>query len=242
MHSPPQFIVYHDEGDRPSEDDVLEFRLTYEGQLTSTRVWVEAQACPNCGHTPAAPKDGKAEHKHVIRKHFHSQLKQLWQVNPVLKRWVEQSNMKLAVLGRKPPTLSEIADNFTDPHPFRWLPLATEDSQLICALDILYLRGDARGGLLNNADIDNRVKTIIDALKMPKPSQLPGDASPTADEDPFFVLLEDDSLVTRLSVDADVLLSPTNPNLGQTDSRVVVSVKLWRHTSLPPANPMIGIW
>ena len=78
------------------------------------------------------------------------------------------------------------------------------------------------------SDLDNRVKTLIDALKIPKKRELPDKAAPdlARDEDPFYVLLEDDSLVTHLSVETDVLLDPTDPNLGDEDSRVVIAVKV----------------
>jgi hypothetical protein len=110
----------------------------------------------------------------------------------------------------------------------------------MCSLDVLYLRGDWKGSVLNNADIDNRMKTVIDALKIPGHGQMPSGAIPNADEDPFYVLLQDDSLVTRLAVETDILLSP-NAAFGDNDSKVTVSVKLWRHSALASTSPSIGM-
>ena len=50
--------------------------------------------------------------------------------------------------------------------------------------------------------------------------------TPEADEDPFFVLLEDDGMVTRLAIETDMLLQPTSDDVGQQDARLVISVTL----------------
>jgi hypothetical protein len=189
----------------------VEFRLTYQGSLRSTRTFVD--------QGNGAPPDDKARHKHAIRRHFHSQLKRIAQLR--MPHWyvVTDNNW-----GRHD---QRIADQFAK-NGFRWLPLVRSDRALNCSLSILYLRKNAQGGPLSNADLDNRVKTLIDALKIPKRRELPSDAAPdpARDEDPFYVLLEDDSLVTHLSVETDVLLDPTDPDLGDEDSRVVIAVSV----------------
>jgi hypothetical protein len=48
------------------------------------------------------------------------------------------------------------------------------------------------------------MKTFLDALRMPQNlSEISADTVPQGDQDPFFCLLEDDNLITRLSVDTD---------------------------------------
>lgn len=190
----PNRFVYRDERVTP-KGDVMEFKLTYQGKLTSTRT---------------GPIDGKAAHKHDIRQRFHKQLKRWWGINPVL------------IFQAKASGIDEVVEA-----PFRWAPLVKPGRHMNCSISILYLRNGARGYVLSNADIDNRIKTLIDALKMPRPSELPTGAAPAADENPFFVLLSDDNLVTHLSVETDVLLEPTDPQLDDLDSRCVISVKLW---------------
>ena len=65
---------------------------------------------------------------------------------------------------------------------------------LLCSLNILFLRRDIPGSALSAGDIDNRIKTVIDALRRPRhANELAYHATPAADEDPFFRLLEDDS-------------------------------------------------
>jgi hypothetical protein len=73
------------------------------------------------------------------------------------------------------------------------------------------LRPEAPGQtVISGGDIDNRLKTLFDALRMPLPGEiheLPGEG-----REPFFCLLQDDSLVNNISITTDLLLGPTNPN------------------------------
>jgi hypothetical protein len=84
--------------------------------------------------------------------------------------------------------------------------LVIEELSLSCRLDILFLRSDRAGSLIKSGDIDNRLKTLFDALRMPESkAELGGYEKPIDDEDPFFVLLQDDKLITHISVETDVL-------------------------------------
>jgi hypothetical protein len=204
-----QRIVYRGRELFGVDSAVVEFRLTYQGPLKSTRVFVD----PGGG----APSDDKALHKHSIRKHFHPQLKRISELR--MPHWYRVTDPNW---GR---TDERIATRFAE-NGFRWLPLVRSDRPLSCSLSILYLRTGSQGGPLSMADLDNRVKTLIDALKVPKRRELPNDARPDQDEDPFYVLLEDDNLVTHLSVETDTLLDPTDPNLGDLDSRVVIAINV----------------
>lgn len=57
-------------------------------------------------------------------------------------------------------------------------------------------------------DIDNRLKTLFDALRLPnQTNELVGYDNPAPDENPFFCLLEDDSLITHVSVELSPSLS-----------------------------------
>jgi hypothetical protein len=62
---------------------------------------------------------------------------------------------------------------------------------LACGLDILFLRRDMPGVPLihSGGDIDNRLKTLFDALKIPESCAEIENYTKEADEDPFFVLL-----------------------------------------------------
>jgi len=80
----------------------------------------------------------------------------------------------------------------------------------VTELDISLLRPEPLGSIITQSgDIDNRLKTLLDALKVPiSPGALPASEKPGPEEDPFFCLLEDDSLITRISVSTDRLLEP----------------------------------
>jgi len=97
---------------------------------------------------------------------------------------------------------------------------------LLCAIHILFLRLDEPGAVLSSGDLDNRLKTIFDALRLPRDKVEAGGYDPDEDEDPFFCLLEDDSLINHASVEADTLLQPTGEVLDRNDSRLVITVKL----------------
>jgi hypothetical protein len=90
---------------------------------------------------------------------------------------------------------------------FRFVPLVFSGWFLHCSLSILFLRRDGPNSVVISAgDLDNRLKTLIDALRMPTNASELGGASPEAGQDPFYVLLENDNQVNSLSAETDVLL------------------------------------
>jgi len=99
---------------------------------------------------------------------------------------------------------------------------------LICSLDVLMLRVGPPGGALH--DVDNRLKTIFDALRMPKDGRelgahtSAGKQVPAADETPFLVLLEDDRLITHVAVSTDMLLDPVSSPPSRDEVRLVIHV------------------
>jgi hypothetical protein len=172
-------------GDAPGPH--MEFTLYYRGELKS---------------------NGGPDDKHRLRRHFHCQLRQLWEQKPL--------NAFKGSLLVSP-----------DPHPlegnlsvlrhiggFAFAPLVSERIHLIAELEILLLRPEAPGSIITQGgDIDNRIKTLLDGLKVPsEPNALPKGAVPQSDETPFFCLLEDDNLITRVSVETDRLLEPVDSN------------------------------
>ena len=108
------------------------------------------------------------------------------------------------------------------------MPLVTKDLGLTCAIEILFLRPDPPGSLISSGDIDNRLKTVFDALRIPAGPPELGGHSPAEDENPLYCLLEDDRLISRVSVETDVLLQPTSPahTDDPNDARLLIAVKL----------------
>lgn len=206
----------------------MEFRLVYQGLLlseTSNRQMASA----------------RATHKHEIRKALHPQLKRLWDINPYLSK-AKTEPVPSEVPGRrfgaaKPQnTLTGLVRRFNR-FGYNFVPLITQDLGVLCSVDILYLRNGSPGSLLQAGDLDNRLKTLFDGLQVPREANQVGDyAAPSDGEDPFFCLLEDDSLVTRVTVETDTLLAPVTGDAN--DARVIIKVKT--AVSNPDDDTIIG--
>ena len=109
---------------------------------------------------------------------------------------------------------------------FNFVPLVTLDLNLLCGLDILFLRTGKPGEVLRSGDIDNRLKTLFDALRIPEANENYSARSASADEKPFFCLLEDDKLITKVSVETDQLLQNVSAKSDVNDVRLVITVRL----------------
>jgi len=139
--------------------------------------------------------NGDPTHKHTLRRCFHKQLAELWKQPP---------------LANRPQLLGSLS---LQRGPYRFVPLVCGTLHAIAELDIVMLRPGPPGQILRGgADIDNRLKTLLDALKVPEANALPDGIAPGPEEDPFFCLLEDDKLVTSIRVETDRLLDPGNEN------------------------------
>ena len=190
----------------------MEFRLTYQGPLYST------QNSPRPGQL-----DKRADHKYEIRNAFHRQLRHLWEITPFLKK------PRAIRVGASGSSACHDISTLSAKHQlygFKFVPLVTQDIGLLCGLDILLLRRDRPGAVVWAGDIDNRIKTLIDSLRIPTANE--GYANRTADEDqsPLFCLLEDDKLVTKLSIETDQLLEDVSITPNDSDVRIVVTVAL----------------
>jgi hypothetical protein len=160
----------------------MEFTLSYRGELKS---------------------NGDKEHKHILRRRFHSQLAELWRQPPLNDR----PELAADSPGNGNPSLSVRRD------PFRFVPLVSTRICAIAGLDILMLRPGAPGDIIRGGgDIDNRLKTLLDALKVPEANALPSNCTPQSGEDPFYCLLEDDKLVTSIRIETDRLLDASIEN------------------------------
>lgn len=86
------------------------------------------------------------------------------------------------------------------------IPLVRKSLYLNCSLDVLFLRQEDPGELvLQGGDLDNRIKTLFDALTVPKPEnerQCPQAQETTCS------LLESDTLISSFNVTTGRLLFP----------------------------------
>jgi hypothetical protein len=90
---------------------------------------------------------------------------------------------------------------------FCFLPLSRAEWHLRCSLDVLFLRREKPGKVFMMGDLDNRLKTLFDALQMPQVGQEIGTEVPGSDEPPFYILLQNDELIADVSVTTDRLLA-----------------------------------
>jgi hypothetical protein len=221
-----------------SEGESVEFRLIYKGPLPPEQ-WDEHQGRPV----------GRAKDKHGLRKHFHPQLRELWQNDPALKHQAESwflitttphnqvsfpgpgVRQIIPVMPHYPGAkkfIDHIADNHVRCNGNRFIPLISKAGGFSCALDILFLRRDAPGNLIaNGGDIDNRIKVLLDGLRMPIDEKELGACVIDKDtEEPFYCLLEDDRLVSKLSVTTDRLITPRESNESENDVMLVIHVTM----------------
>jgi hypothetical protein len=73
-------------------------------------------------------------------------------------------------------------------------------------------------------DIDNRLKVLFDALRMPRETQEVEDEPQSPDENPCFCLLADDKFIDRISVTMDRLLVPPQSNEPLNDVELIITV------------------
>jgi len=203
----------------PRGGHVVEFRLVYDGWLP-----------------PESSRDTRSAEKHAIRRVFAAQLRVLWETHPRLRRdtqhgghsptaWTQgQGNLMEGEGGRtyyiqRLPTVSTRLGR-------RFVPLIAEANGVGCALDILFLRRDPPGALIKSGgDLDNRIKVLFDALRMPgNDTEVHG--ALVDEPDPFYCLLEDDRLIVDLKVTTDRLLTPqTTPADHAHNVHLVIHVK-----------------
>lgn len=208
----------------------MKFRLVYEGELRSNQ---------------RRPMDGQfdklAVHKQAIRKKFHLQLKHLWETNEFLSShrvYAQDYGIDVTAgttslpLGIDESERISLIDAVASQHAeqsYRFVPLVRKAWGLSCSLNILFLRHDPPGSVYHAGDLDNRMKTLIDALRKPDgPNELRGNESPGEGEDPFFCLLEDDRLIAGLNVESDRYLYPPSGNSDhhRLQAHVVVTVEI----------------
>ncbi len=78
----------------------------------------------------------------------------------------------------------------------------------------------------SGGDVDNRIKVLFDAPRMPENCDEFADyPMPEKDEDPFYCLLEDDRLVTEMKVTTDRQLTPVSLGDYQNDVHLVIHVR-----------------
>ena len=152
----------------------------------------------------AGPKD-----KHNIREYLYPQMKKLWDIKPLnhLKDVFLTSGSKLSVLKEVDGVV--------------FAPLVSSVLKFVCQLNITILWPEELGVISGcGGDIDNRLKTLFDALQCPDINQIKPVKESFVDKQPFFCLLENDKLITSVNIRTHTLLRSEN----ETDVSVLIHV------------------
>ncbi len=193
---------------------LMKFTQTYDGELSA---------------------NGDKSKKWAIRQELHPQLGELWSTHPTL---IHAQEHRYWPSGRE-STIShrhhseDTQDTVSAPPPYphidlcepilkkgrKFVPLVRESFSLRCGLKVHFLRKESPGKVYQGGDIDNRLKTLFDALQVPDAGQIIDDP---ISSDPVFCLLENDRLITSIDVSTHRLLS--RPNGSVHDVRLTVEV------------------
>jgi len=183
------------------------------------------------------PANSGPREKHKIRRAFHPQLRSLWNEHPLLA-----GATTIPLIGFLEPNgahdEASLHDRLVSATRVEWIakehkrgafyfaPLVTKELDLVCSLDIQFFRREPAGALIEHGgDIDNRIKTLFDALRVPDQGQV-DKIDPEEDEVPFFCLLQDDVLVTGFSVKTERLLEPSAAGERSTNIALTINVRI----------------
>lgn len=150
----------------------------------------------------------RAQHISDIRMQFHPQLKKLVEHNPWnnLTQYMEPNPTKSPIATRRVGGID-------------WNPIISPHLKMIAELDIQMMHPEIVG--MTRSDIDNRIKTLFDGLRAPQNEHEIGTNTPR-DIGPIYTLLDDDHLITKLSVNTSHLLDTNmfNPDIVRTPDTI----------------------
>jgi len=229
---PPLLLSYWEALRRLAEPfELMKFTLIYDGDL------------PTTGNRPKPPDVSR------IRNEFHDQLADLWDSHIVLRQLERTARTQPYVGGffgggqivyspselpdyKEPvpplkPGQTDFCAPIQVPNSAAYKPLIRKSLNLACAVDILFLRHEDPGSLvLQGGDIDGRIKTLFDALRMPTEAEEKAGGEPTAN--PLYCLMESDSLISDLSVKTGRLLGQRTKKVHAVRLTIDVTVKVLR--------------
>jgi hypothetical protein len=158
---------------------------------------------------------GRVSEKQMLRYHFNSQLRKVWESHNVLREVPRGALQQPVVKGtdydvpRPIPTTNPPLAGFLFRRQLRglwFIPMITMPMEAHCHLTLKIGRPmKPRHVIFDGGDLDGRLKTLFDALAVPTDeAALPVGA--TGDEGEVLCLLADDSLITGLTIESYQLL------------------------------------
>lgn len=222
--------------------EIMKFKLTFEGEL------------PPSGNSP------KPSDVWRIRNELHPQLADLWNSHPTLRKLastrvpVDRTTVTVMATGGSshrmgmPVTTGAIQLGHNEVEPLcppithgntGYLPLVRADLGLACDLDIIFLRkGDPGATVSQSGDLDNRIKTLFDGLRMPAMGETPNPSNGVPVADPLFCLLESDTLIHDFAVRPDRLLN--RPGGSEKEVKLIISVTVKVLSVMISNLPLLG--
>jgi hypothetical protein len=194
---------------------MLIFTLTYDGPLPADR-----------------ESNPRAAEKNKIRKQVHDQLVKLWECTPWLANYAKQQYFPEVALDEKKGQILLPAESKLWHRPwwqlpfggFRFVPLVTRFNGFRCSAEITLLRPGRPGGRLRSGDLDNRIKTLFDCLRMPRTKrELDGLKKHLAKGERLYCVVEDDSLISSFAVESDNLLAPAPEGDVRLNAKITIS-------------------
>ncbi len=204
-----QILSYEEWPVSPSDAHEMKFRLIYQGKL------------------PAASQEKtRVPEKQHIRRIFHKQLRELWRRDPFLKTYLAQMIPVREKNGTRQITMAEFKARNYQRCGYNFLPLISAEFEIACGIEILFLRRDEPGKLIKQGgDIDNRIKVLFDAFRMPQTCDELNNEKSDGDDDPFYCLLESDSLINEVQVTTDRLLTAVEEGGHENDVHLIIQVR-----------------
>lgn len=183
-------------------DEVMRFTLTYDGPL------------PASGNDKAGAPPSKLATIWAMREHFAPQLENLYRHHPVMMG--DGGSAVRAAYGyvRRPIPRNGL----------EFVSVVRADMGLTCGLAIKFLVNHEPGSVITQTgDLDNRLKTLLDALRLPRdlPQEFKGHQPSTS---PFPCLLEDDSMVTAIAITTERWFNAANR--AENEVHLELSVKV----------------
>lgn len=144
------------------------------------------------------PSKGSAPQKKAIRDYLSPQVARLWKKEEFRLDESKLAPISVRMMGGR-----------------QYIPLIGLDEHRAVDLSVLLLRRDDPASLfVSGGDLDNRMKTLFDALQSPQSAQECGEGEPIDDEQrpPTYTVVEDDRLITALTVRSERWLTSGDVN------------------------------
>jgi hypothetical protein len=179
----------------------MKFQLTFDGDL------------PSLGNSPPPRRPAKVAAIWTVRNAVSEQLESLWEHHHLL-RGDGGSQPRAAAMKLREP-IKRCGHDF--------VAIVRPALKLKCELAVNMLVNHSPGSLVTGVgDLDNRVKTLLDALRVPKDAQEFKNVTLAAGLYPC--LLEDDAMITALHITTYRYLACPSPSQQHVRLQISVSV------------------